>query len=60
MLGGTKDIMSPPVQKLGGHVTRSPHKLGPCLGDSQKQTHKNFVKSYESPVNFKHFPEFKL
>jgi len=26
MLGGTKDIMSPPVQKLGGY---DPLKLGP-------------------------------
>ena len=30
ILGGTKDILSPPVQKLGGYVPPSPHKLGPC------------------------------
>jgi len=31
-IGGTKDIMSPSVQKLGGHVSRSPINSVPGQG----------------------------
>jgi len=34
MLGGTKDIMSTPVQNLGDLSPPSPHKLGPCCKET--------------------------
>ena len=29
--GGTSHIMSPPPEKVGGHVPRVPHQIAPCL-----------------------------
>jgi len=44
-VGGAWHIMSPPPEKLGGHVPRSPHQIAPMLvGDAMLNCRK---ASYE-------------